>query len=184
MFQRLCSWTRCCCSRCTTRMMKWSCGHTRVIECFELFEMKANVSKFVSLVAAWGLGSKPITRQVARGRLKLSDQSITIKATTSVKYLGTKIDVGASAKKDVNARVQAAISPSVHPIELQHLEIRNPERKIQKTRRFGHWCCRSCCVESSACCSRSTKWLNWRCRQSNAVVRILRVDAQHQTNFG
>ena len=59
-------------------------------------------------MVAWGRGSKPITRQVARGRLKFRVRGITIKATTSAKYLGTRIDVGASLQKEVNARVQAA----------------------------------------------------------------------------
>ena len=31
-----------------------------------------------------------------------------MKATTSAKYLGTRIDVGANSQKEVNARVQAA----------------------------------------------------------------------------
>ena len=81
---------------------------TRVIECFETFEMKANVSKLEIMVVAWGKGSKPISREVARGRLKFNVRGITIKATTSVKYLGTKIDVKASSQKEVNAKVQAA----------------------------------------------------------------------------
>ena len=71
--------------------------------------MKANVSKFEIMVVAWDKGSKPITRKVARGRLKFSVRGITIKATTSAKYLGTKIDVKASSQKEVNARVQAAL---------------------------------------------------------------------------
>ena len=52
---------------------------TRVIECFEVFEMKANVGKLEIMVAAWDTGSKPTTRQVARGRLKFSVRRITIK---------------------------------------------------------------------------------------------------------
>ena len=45
----------------------WS---TKVIECFEMFEMRANVSKLEIMVVAWCKGSKPILRRVARGRLK------------------------------------------------------------------------------------------------------------------
>ena len=81
---------------------------TNVIECFEIFEMKANVSELEIMVVAWGKGSKPISRRVARGRLKFNVRGITIKATTSAKYLGTKIDVKASSQKEVKARVQAA----------------------------------------------------------------------------
>ena len=81
---------------------------TKVVECFEIFEMKANVSKLEILVVAWGKGSKPISRRVARGRLKFNVRVITIKATTSAKHLGTKIDMKASSQKEVNARVQAA----------------------------------------------------------------------------
>ena len=77
---------------------------TRVIECFETFEMKVNVSKLEIMVVALGKGSKPISRKVARGRLKFNVRGITIKA----KYMGTKIDVKASSQKEVNARVQAA----------------------------------------------------------------------------
>ena len=81
---------------------------TKVIECFEIFQMKANVSKLEIMVVAWGKGSKSISRRVARGRLKFNVRGITIKATTSAKYLGTKIAVKASSQKEVNARVQAA----------------------------------------------------------------------------
>ena len=62
---------------------------TRVIECFEMFEMNANVIKLEIMVVPWCKGSKPSTRKVARGRLKFSVRGITIKATTSAKYLGT-----------------------------------------------------------------------------------------------
>ena len=81
---------------------------TKVIECFEIFEMRANESKLEIMVVAWGKGSKPISRRVARGRLNFNVRGITIKATSSAKYLGTKIDVKASFQKEVNARVQAA----------------------------------------------------------------------------
>ena len=81
---------------------------TRVIECFEIFEMKANVSKLEILVAVLCRRSKPITRQVARGRLMFCFRGITIKATKAAKHLGAKIDVGASAQKEENAGVQTA----------------------------------------------------------------------------
>ena len=81
---------------------------TRVIKCFETFDMKANVSKLEIMMVAWGMVSKPISRKVARGRLKFNVRGITIKATTSAKYLGTKIDVKASSQKELNARVQVA----------------------------------------------------------------------------
>ena len=58
---------------------------SKVIECFEKFEMKANVSNLEIMVVAWSTGSKPITRQVARGRLKFKVRGITIKAATSIK---------------------------------------------------------------------------------------------------
>ena len=70
--------------------------------------MKANVSKLEIMVVAWGKGPKPISKRVARGRLKFNVRGITIKATTSAKYLGTRVDVKASSQKEVNARVQAA----------------------------------------------------------------------------
>ena len=72
---------------------------TRVIMYFETFEMTANVSKLEIMVVAWGKGSKPITRQAARGRLKFRVRGITIKATTSAKCLGTRIDVGAARRR-------------------------------------------------------------------------------------
>ena len=81
---------------------------SKVIECFEMFEMKAYVSNLEIMVVAWSTGSKPITRQVARGRLKFKVRGITIKAATSTKYLGTRIDVVSSSQKEVNARLQAA----------------------------------------------------------------------------
>ena len=42
---------------------------TNVIECFEIFEMKAKVNKLEM--------SKPISRRVARGRLKFNVRGIT-----------------------------------------------------------------------------------------------------------
>ena len=103
---------------------------TRVIKCFETFDMKANVSKLEIMMVAWGMVSKPISRKVARGRLKFNVRGITIKATTSAKYLGTKIDVKASSQKELNARVQVA-SQAFTPTERQHVESRNIERAIQ-----------------------------------------------------
>ena len=82
-------------------------GHESDIECFEMFKMTASVSKLEIMVVAWAK-VQTITRKVARGRLKFSVRGITIKATTSAKYLGTKVEVRASSQKEVNARVQAA----------------------------------------------------------------------------
>ena len=48
---------------------------TWVVECFEMFEMKANVSKLEIMVVAWGKGSEPITRQVARERLSSQSEA-------------------------------------------------------------------------------------------------------------
>ena len=103
---------------------------TRVIECFEILEMNANVSKLEITVVAWGKGSKPITRKVARGRLKFSVRGITMKATRSAKYLGTKIDVRASSQKEVNARVQAA-SQAFTRLSRNIWKSVRTERKIQ-----------------------------------------------------
>ena len=111
--KRKCGWTSrrsrssmtCCRSWCMIRRKKLRCGPR---ECFKTFEMKANVSKLEIMVVAWSKWSKPISRKVARERLKFNVRGITIKATTSAKYLATKIDVMASSQKEVNARVQAA----------------------------------------------------------------------------
>ena len=158
-----------------------------VVQCFEMFEMKANVSKLEIMVAVWGKGSKPITRKVARGRLKFSVRGITIKATTSTKYLGTKIDVRVSSQKEVNGRVQAASQAFTRLSRNIWKSGSLSERSKVKAFRtlvlpfllYGTECH---CLQNS----RRTNWKDGRqsnCGKSSEVALIWGRDAQRLTSF-